>query len=64
MVPTKSDDFVVRYTNKDIMDKLDKIESKLSGNVQLSKKAMWAAGTSLTLVIIVLSLLLTHLGAK
>lgn len=44
-------DFVVRYTNKDIMDKLVSIEQKIEHSNSLSKKAMWAAGTALTIAI-------------
>ena len=64
MGTTKGDsDFVVRYTNKDIMDKLEAIDSKLNGSVSLSKKAMWAAGTSITLALALLTLLIAHIGA-
>lgn len=59
----RQEEFVVRYTNKDIMDKLESIESKLGSTHGISKKAMWAAGTALTLTLAILGLLLTHLGS-
>lgn len=59
----KNEDFVVRYTNKDIMDKLDQMDNKLGMTIGLSKKAMWAAGTALTLALALLTLLLSHLSA-
>jgi hypothetical protein len=62
MASTK-EDFVVRYTNKDIMDKLEQIDSKVVGNIQLSKRAMWAGGTAITIALAVLSLLLAHIAA-
>lgn len=47
----RNTDFMVKYTNKDIMDKLEHIEQKLEHSNSLSKKAMWAAGTALAMAI-------------
>lgn len=60
MSKPKEDDFVVRYTNKDIMDKLDTIDSKLDATKGLAKKAMWAAGTGITLATLSITLIMTH----
>lgn len=40
MAGTNEGDFVVRYTNKDIMDKLEAMDSKLDSTRVLAKKAM------------------------
>jgi hypothetical protein len=49
--------FTVTYTNKDIMDKLNDIETKLEASHSLAHKAIWTAGTAITLCLFVLGVL-------
>jgi hypothetical protein len=62
MATTKEEDFVVRYTNKDIMSKLDSIETKIDGVRKLSNRAMITATGAGMLVMTLLVALLQHLG--
>ena len=58
----KSEDFVVRYSNKDIMDKLDKIDGKIDGVKRLSARAMITATGVGVLAMATLVALLQHMN--
>lgn len=60
------DSFTVKYTNKDIMDKLDaldqKIDSKFLTVSSISKKAMATAALAAGMLVLVLGFLFSHLS--
>jgi hypothetical protein len=53
--------FIVEYSNKDIMDKLEHIDNKLSVTQSLARKAQLYASAALGLSIIVLGYLVYHI---
>jgi hypothetical protein len=54
--------FIVKYTNKDIMDKLEVIETKIERSNGKANKALIVSGTALTVTLIVLTILIEHIG--
>lgn len=51
----KKEDCFIKITNRDIYEKLDSIESKISKMNNKVNIAFWTAGTALTLSIIALT---------
>lgn len=62
----KKDDFVVRYTNKDIIEKLDALDKKIDTKIAIassfSKRAMITATGVGILSMAILAALLNHLN--
>jgi hypothetical protein len=51
----KDTEFIVQYSTKDIMEKLNSIQDDLRTHKALSIKAMWAAGVAISISLLAIS---------